>query len=88
MATDKSHYNRKVKVSQKTIDDIKRLGMKKSLELAGFNKGAEQSGAVAEFAEGVRRMYGERRYMNAVYDPKNSPGVDDKKKPRNTGRGN
>jgi len=74
MATDKSFYNRNVKVSQRTIDDIKKLGMKKSLQLAKFNKGAEQSGAVAEFAEGVRRMYGETRYQNAIYTPKASPG--------------
>ena len=65
---------KKIKVSQSTIDDIKRLGMTKALKLAGQNKGAEQSGAVAEFAEGVRRMYGETRYQNALYTPKASPG--------------
>jgi hypothetical protein len=59
----------KVKVSQKTIDDIKKLGMTKALKLAGMNKGAEQSGLVGEFAEGVRRMYGERRYQAAIYKP-------------------
>ena len=65
---------KKVKVSQSTIDDIKKLGMTKALKLAGLNKGATQSGKVAEFAEGVRRMYGETRYQNATYTPKASPG--------------
>ncbi len=60
----------KIRVSQSTIDDIKRLGMTKALALAGKNKGAEQSGLTAEFAEGVRRMYGDRRYQAAI---KSSP---------------
>lgn len=52
---------KKIKVSQSTIDDIKRLGMTKSLELAGKNAGATQAGVTAEWREGVRRMYGDRR---------------------------
>jgi len=39
-----------------------------------MNIGSEQAGAVASFAEGVRRLYGETRYQNAVYTPKASPG--------------
>jgi len=39
-----------------------------------LNKGSEQKGAVASFGEGVRRLYGETRYQNAVYTPKASPG--------------
>ena len=61
-----------IKVSQRTIDDIKRLGMTQALKLAGANAGAEQSGEVAAFAEGVRRMYGERRYQAAINKPMDS----------------
>lgn len=68
------NVNKNIKVSQSEIDSIKKLGMKKSLELVKMNKGAEQAGAVASFAEGVRRLYGETRYQNAVYTPKASPG--------------
>ena len=57
---------KKIKVSQDTIDSIKKLGMTKALALAGKNAGAEQSGMVAEYAEGIRRMYGDRRYQAAV----------------------
>jgi hypothetical protein len=65
---------KKIKVSQSTIDDIKRLGMTKALKMAGRNKDAYQAGEVAAFAEGVRRMYGDTRYQNALYTPKASPG--------------
>lgn len=54
-----------LKVSQKTIDDIKRLGMTQALKIAGGNAKATKRGAVAEFEEGVRRMYGDRRLANA-----------------------
>jgi hypothetical protein len=68
------NVNKNIKVSQSEINSIKKLGMKKALEIAGMNKGSEQAGAVASFAEGVRRLYGETRYQNAVYTPKASPG--------------
>ena len=48
--------------------------MSQALKLAAMNKGSEQAGAVASFAEGVRRLYGETRYQNAIYTPKASPG--------------
>jgi hypothetical protein len=73
-AAKKKAAPKKIKVSQSTIDDIKKLGMTKSLKLAGMNKDAAQAGMTAEFAEGVRRMYGERRYQAAIYKPKASPG--------------
>ena len=44
----------KVKVSQKTIDKIKGMGMSASLKKAGTSRNAE-------FVEGVKRMYGTRR---------------------------
>jgi hypothetical protein len=55
----------KIKVSQKTIDDIKRLGMARALKLAGSNRNAAKAGLVAEFEEGVKRMYGANR-LNAA----------------------
>ena len=66
--------DRSIKVSQSEINQIKKLGMKKALEIAAGNKGSTYSGAVASFGEGVRRLYGETRYQNAVYTPKASPG--------------
>jgi hypothetical protein len=68
------NVNKNIKVSQSEINSIKKLGMKKALEIAAMNKGSEQAGAVASFAEGVRRLYGETRFQNAVYTPKASPG--------------
>ena len=66
--------DRSIKVSQSEINQIKKLGMKKALEIAAGNRGSTYSGAVASFGEGVRRLYGETRYQNAVYTPKASPG--------------
>lgn len=59
------------KVSQATIDDIKRMGMTKALQLAGKN-GKTSGGMAREFQEGVRRMYGARRLAEAKakYAPK------------------
>jgi hypothetical protein len=64
------------RVSQKTIDDIKKLGMTKALELAGKN-GSTAGGLAREFQEGVRRMYGAKRLAaaKATYAPKKAtPG--------------
>jgi hypothetical protein len=47
------------KVSQKTIDDIKRMGMTKALASAKTNRSAE-------YQEALRRMYGERRVKEAM----------------------
>jgi hypothetical protein len=66
MAIDKSTWNRKVKVSQSTIDDIKRLGMTKALKLAKRNAGATQGGLVKEYQEATRRLYGDRRFAAAT----------------------
>jgi hypothetical protein len=68
------NVNKNIKVSQSEINQIKKLGMSQALKLAAMNKGSEQAGAVASFAEGVRRLYGETRYQNAIYTPKASPG--------------
>jgi DNA uptake protein ComE-like DNA-binding protein len=73
-STRPKNVNKNIKVSQSEINSIKKLGMKKALSIAAMNKGSEQAGAVASFGEGVRRLYGETRYQNAVYTPKASPG--------------
>jgi hypothetical protein len=66
MAVDKSTYNRKIKVSQSTIDDIKKLGMSKALRLAKENAAGPQKGLVAEYQEATRRLYGDRRFAAAT----------------------
>jgi hypothetical protein len=66
MAIDKSTWNKKIKVSQSTIDDIKKLGMTKALKLAKQNAGADQGGLVKEYQEATRRLYGDRRFSAAT----------------------
>jgi hypothetical protein len=66
MAVDKSTYNRKIKVSQGTVDDIKKLGMTKALRLAKMNAKSPQEGLVAEYQEATRRLYGDRRFAAAT----------------------
>ena len=67
--------NKSVKVSQKTIDDVKKMGMAKALKLAGMNAGATQAGAVGEQQEAIRRLYGARRVNQAAstYNKANAP---------------
>lgn len=50
MAIDKSKWNKNIKVSQKTIDDIKKMGMTKALKSASSSQSAE-------YKEGLRRLY-------------------------------
>lgn len=66
MATDKSFYNKKIKVSQSTIDDIKKMGMAKALKLAGQNSKASQGGLVKEYQEATKRLYGQKRFSAAT----------------------
>ena len=54
----------KIKVSQKTIDQIKNLGMTKALA-------AGKTVRTPEFQEGLRRMYGSKRTDAARYSGKN-----------------
>ena len=51
---------RKVKVSQKTINQIKNLGMEKAL------KSAKSMKSNANYVEGLRRMYGSARVNKAL----------------------
>jgi hypothetical protein len=65
------------KVSQATIDSIKKMGMTEALKLAGKNN--KTSGGMArEFQEGVRRMYGAKRLEAAKtkYAPVKSASAD------------
>ena len=66
----------KIKVSQKTIDSIKKLGMTEALKLAGKN-GNPAGGMASEYQEGIRRMYGARRLTEAKakYAPKPKLGA-------------
>lgn len=51
------------KVSQKTINDIKQMGMTKAIQKAASGN------ASAEFAEGAKRMYGQNRIDAAKPKP-------------------
>ena len=66
----------KIKVSQATIDSIKKLGMTKALKLAGKN-GTPAGGMAKEYEEGIRRMYGAKRLetAKATYGPKPKLGA-------------
>jgi len=100
-AGPKSHYNMGIKVSQKMIDKIKSDGMTKSLKKAGKNPVAAgttpKTKRQAAYVEGVRRLYGQERFMNAINKPKASPGINTmspraaersvSKKPKPTPRG-
>ena len=65
------------KVSQATIDSIKKMGMTEALKLAGKN-GKTSGGMAREFQEGVRRMYGAKRLEAAKtkYAPVKSTSAD------------
>jgi DNA-binding NarL/FixJ family response regulator len=73
----KAHYNMKIKVSQETIDKVKKQGMTKALSKAGKNPVAAgttpKTKKQAEYVEAVRRLYGETRFQNAINKPKASP---------------
>lgn len=55
----------KIKVGQDVIDFIKSQGMSASLKRVG-SMSAKERGRDAEYAEGVRRMYGDRRFQDAT----------------------
>lgn len=67
----------KIKVSQKTIDSIKKMGMTEALKLAGKN-GNPAGGMASEFQEGIRRMYGANRLAAAKtkYSPVKAKSAD------------
>jgi hypothetical protein len=60
MAIDKSKWNKNIKVSQKTIDEIKKMGMSKALKTAAGAGAAGRNvgdASAKEWAEGLRRLY-------------------------------
>jgi hypothetical protein len=79
-AIDKSFYNKNIKVSQATINQIKKMGMKEAIALAkmyadqGTGYGAEgkdirtagRQFLNSETAEGIKRLYGNKRYTAAT----------------------
>lgn len=52
------------RVSQSTIDKIKKMGMTAAINEAKTNRLASP-----EFQKGVRRMYGDRYFQNPTYKP-------------------
>ena len=58
--------NKNVKVSQAQIDQIKKLGMTKALAMVKANKGSVREGAVEITNEAVRRLYGQKRFDEAM----------------------
>jgi hypothetical protein len=75
MAIDKSKWNTNIKVSQKTIDEIKKMGMAKALKtVAGSSAAASKIGdaSAREWTEGVKRLYTAKR-VNAAMNKTNRP---------------
>ena len=68
MAIDKSKWNTNIKVSQKTIDEIKKMGMKKALSTVAGASAASKIGdaSAKEWAEGVKRLYTAERVNAAM----------------------
>ena len=58
--------NKNTKVTQAQIDQIKKLGMTKALAMVKANKGSVRQGAVEITNEAVRRLYGQKRFDEAM----------------------
>lgn len=67
--------NKSVKVTQAQIDQIKKLGMTKALAMVKANKGSTRSGAVEITNEAVRRLYGQKRFDEAMGRVKRPTGT-------------
>lgn len=68
MAIDKSKWNTNIKVSQKTIDEIKKMGMSKALKTVSGASAAGKIGdaSAREWTEGVKRLYTAERVNAAM----------------------
>ena len=67
MAVDKSKWDTKIRVSQKTIDEIKKMGMSKALKtVAGASAASGTDASAKEWAEGVKRLYGANRVASVT----------------------
>jgi hypothetical protein len=76
MAVDKSKWNTNVKVSQKTIDEIKKMGMAKALKtVAGASAASKNDASAKAWVEGVKRLYGANRVAEAVKAPASKPAT-------------
>ena len=69
------NVNKNVKVTQAQIDQIKKLGMTKALAMVKANKGSTRSGAVEITNEAVRRLYGQKRFDEAMGRVKRPTGT-------------
>lgn len=77
MAIDKSKWNTNIKVSQKTIDEIKKMGMAKALKtVSGATAAGKNVGdaSAKEWAEGVKRLYTAERVNKAIASSKTMTG--------------
>ena len=54
---DKSNWNRNIKVSQDTVDSVKKMGIKEAGKYSKMNAGAYQAGLVGELNEATKRVY-------------------------------
>jgi hypothetical protein len=54
---DKSNWDRNVKVSQSTVDSLKKGGIKQAAAMSKMNAGAAQGGLAAEYQEATKRVY-------------------------------
>ena len=74
MAIDKSKWNTNVKVSQKTIDEIKKMGMTKALKtVAGASAASKNDASAKAWVEGVKRLYGSNRVADAIKSTPSAP---------------
>jgi hypothetical protein len=106
-AVDKSFYNKNIKVSQTTINQIKKMGMKEAIAMVkmfaeqGTGYGADgkdvrtagRSQLNGEYAEGVKRLYGNKRFTaatakggNAIANAANAKKAAAAKKAKSTAR--
>ena len=67
MAIDKSNWDMKIKVSQSTINQIKKMGMSKALGIVGdySHPSVANLPGNKEIVEGIKRLYGNRA-LNAI----------------------
>jgi hypothetical protein len=54
---DKSNWDRNVKVSQSTVDSLKKGGIKQAAAMSKMNAGAAQGGLASEYQEATKRVY-------------------------------
>jgi hypothetical protein len=67
MPIDKSKWDMTQKVSQSTIDMIKKMGMTNALaSVAGAKKSSADDPSARSFVEGVTRLYGANRVSAAI----------------------